>query len=1049
MTPILFSLGILLVFSLLLAYETGTDASQPRLQRLGLLSWLVSGNWPAKVGALLLIVGIGALLRYAMLHLDLPPELKLSGGLLIAALLGAAAFILKNLPERRAIHLALAGAAFGVAYLTAYSAYGFFNYVSSINALALLALVAAAAGVFAMASNAMSVAILAMAGAYVAPGFALSEAGPIPVYGYYLIISVLSLLMVTMRGWRPLIHLSFLFTLAGGMFMGWTANFFQPDYYAVMQPLIVALAAVHVLMPLVERRHLQSSWLTRFDTAYFIALPLIAAGLTLFIAPTIKQHASLGLLALAVVWGSTATGLKLLRCKGAPNHALIAGLLLAGAIRCYIHLMPWSLVALALSVAVLALGPRMQWSRTVEELACGATLLFALIFVSSSITAVEAMQVRFVFNPTFGQRMLTCILLSLGARFARRRVLGFSGVLGIVAALFFVFAVGIELRRLNIDFVPQLIYSLLLCGIVICAVLVHKIALPRLIPTLLILALPLVGWWAADDASAAFVYTCFGLTPLCLLALSLPSNAKALEKDSLAVTALTILPLALLPFALATGDLLVIQTSTFELAVVTGGALLATLAGRFRLANNHRWNGTTQPVLFRLIALVLVFVTTWHIERGFWPALFEVLALLFLMLYSASHPQTEPAGAIKNGTMTVIAAALVVQAMTLRLLGPDIPVMDATDLLHMTLPAVVSLMWACIGAGFACWGAKLRSRSIWSAGALLLAIAAAKLILLDSNGLGQLENILAMIAAGLVFMAVAWLAPIPPAESGTARADIDHDPATSNTMPDASRTRPAAPSAEGAIWTWLIFFSLALAIAVPTVTWRKHTRKVTAAHIQAQQQSKIEQEESAQENGTFVPDLPDRTTPAIAAGTEPESAATSTVTDSCSQFTAQLPSQYVLYAAGEYSGRKLDFTIDQSGRPATRFDVLVNKPGETVVLALGAYEPSIWNIRWTIDTNIVGVYVSGHYRQAVAGLPPTVPLLNASQDNRSVCETFHLTRDTVSQTGTAIRKTLGRSAQTYTLAADGHIELGPLAPSDSAYLQSPTVPVQNIKDRLN
>jgi len=66
----------------------------------------------------------------------------------------------------------------------------------------------------------------------------------------------------------------------------------------------------------------------------------------------------------------------------------------------------------------------------------------------------------------------------------------------------------------------------------------------------------------------------------------------------------------------------------------------------------------------------------------------------------------------------------------------------------------------------------------------------------------------------------------------------------------------------------------------------------------------------------------------------------------------------VLYVGGGYAGRPLGFNIDDSGHSATRFDVLVNQPGKNVALALGAYEPTVWNIRWTPDTKIVGVYVA-------------------------------------------------------------------------------------------
>src|SRR4051794_6322681 len=110
------SLALILIvvslFATMLAYETNNDPTQPRLGQYGLWTWLISGNWPAKVGAGLVIVGVGALLRYALLNVDISSEMKLGSGVLISALLGIAANALRRQPARRAVHLALAGAAF-------------------------------------------------------------------------------------------------------------------------------------------------------------------------------------------------------------------------------------------------------------------------------------------------------------------------------------------------------------------------------------------------------------------------------------------------------------------------------------------------------------------------------------------------------------------------------------------------------------------------------------------------------------------------------------------------------------------------------------------------------------------------------------------------------------------------------------------------------------------------------------------------------------------------------------------------------------------------
>ena len=49
-------------------------------------------------------------------------------------------------------------------------------------------------------------------------------------------------------------------------------------------------------------------------------------------------------------------------------------------------------------------------------------------------------------------------------------------------------------------------------------------------------------------------------------------------------------------------------------------------------------------------------------------------------------------------------------------------------------------------------------------------------------------------------------------------------------------------------------------------------------------------------------------------------------------------------------------------------DVVVNYSSKPVVLMLGAYEPTIWNIKWTPTTHIVALLVSGYRRQAVLAL---------------------------------------------------------------------------------
>ena len=420
-----FICGVALLFVGVLLVEGGFGSEEASLRPAGLLRWLVTGNWTAKFGALLLTIGTGALLRYLMLNVQLPPADKLMAGVAITAILGVLSGVLTANSHRRAISLALAGAALAVAYLTAYSAYGYFNYVASVQALGLLFVVAVAATVVAIVRRALSIAVLGMVGAYIAPAFALHAGDPLSVYGYYVAAATLTLIMVWLRGWRPLIHLSFLFTLAGAVFFAWTRNFYTPDHYAQMQPLLLILVAQHLAMPLVEGawpagRAVPAAWVRHFDEAYFLLLPLAASVLTVLIVPNIAREGVLGLSGLALLW-LVAAGVQHLRFgQGALRFLAVAALLLMTAALIAANDVPVLLIAALVTCVLIIASSRL-------DLAEGSVVLVAVIaLVASACYTLRALFASFVGTPLLNvpaleNLLLGCALLGAGRELGRRR----------------------------------------------------------------------------------------------------------------------------------------------------------------------------------------------------------------------------------------------------------------------------------------------------------------------------------------------------------------------------------------------------------------------------------------------------------------------------------------------------------------------------------------------------------------------------------------------------------------------------------------------------
>jgi hypothetical protein len=138
----------------------------------------------------------------------------------------------------------------------------------------------------------------------------------------------------------------------------------------------------------------------------------------------------------------------------------------------------------------------------------------------------------------------------------------------------------------------------------------------------------------------------------------------------------------------------------------------------------------------------------------------------------------------------------------------------------------------------------------------------------------------------------------------------------------------------------------------------------------------------------------------------------------------KLPANVSVIAAGAYSGRKISYQIDQSGHEGTQIDVTINNPDKPVVLMLGAYEPTIWNVSWSRTTKILAVLIGGYHRQAVAGLDKSTPLLVSSYDNKGPCGFFYVTPDDQASLNPLSQQVFGRTVDSVYYAINGVVEVG-------------------------
>lgn len=150
------------------------------------------------------------------------------------------------------------------------------------------------------------------------------------------------------------------------------------------------------------------------------------------------------------------------------------------------------------------------------------------------------------------------------------------------------------------------------------------------------------------------------------------------------------------------------------------------------------------------------------------------------------------------------------------------------------------------------------------------------------------------------------------------------------------------------------------------------------------------------------------------------------------------PANTKLFAAGAYGGRKLGYQIDQSGSEATQIDVAVNHIGAPVVLMLGSYEPTVWNIGWSSGTQLLAVLVSGYHRQVVTGLPANVPMLLSTYDNKGACGYFYVTAENAAGLNVTARRVFARPIDMVYPARQGRVVIGDALGASTALVTDQT-----------
>lgn len=279
--------------------------------------WFTEGNVPVKVGVLVLFAGVAALLKHASDQgwLHTPVELRLAGVALAAV--AALAFGWRQRELRRGFGLAVQGGSIGVLLMVVFAASKLYALVPAGAAFGLSIVLVAGLGVLAVRQNAIALAVFGVLAGFLTPiWLSTGQGSHVALFSYYLLLNAAILAIAWYRPWRVLNVLGFAFTF--GIGAAWDVLQYRPEDFRSTEPFLLAFFAFYLLIPMLYARRRAPGRRDLIDGCLVFGTPLVAFSLQ----AGLLDGARMPLAACAVGLGALYAGLAALLQRRATLSAL-------------------------------------------------------------------------------------------------------------------------------------------------------------------------------------------------------------------------------------------------------------------------------------------------------------------------------------------------------------------------------------------------------------------------------------------------------------------------------------------------------------------------------------------------------------------------------------------------------------------------------------------------------------------------------------------------------------------------------------------------------
>jgi uncharacterized membrane protein len=269
-------------------------------------TWLLTGNPVAKIGLVILFIGVGFLLKYVAATVVVPIELRLAGVVLADLALLGWGWRLRT--SRREIGLPVQGTAIAILMLVIFGAYQRYGLLPAGFAFALLVVLTVFTCLLAVLQDAVWLAVFGITGGFACPLLVSSGQGNhIALFSYYALLNAGVFALAIKRNWRPLNLLGFAFTFVVGAL--WGGLRYSPDNYVSAQGFLILFFVFYVAIALAYARRQQTRLKDYVDATLVLGTPLLAFGLQVGLVKDKPFGLALSALALGGFYMALAIGL--------------------------------------------------------------------------------------------------------------------------------------------------------------------------------------------------------------------------------------------------------------------------------------------------------------------------------------------------------------------------------------------------------------------------------------------------------------------------------------------------------------------------------------------------------------------------------------------------------------------------------------------------------------------------------------------------------------------------------------------------------------------